>query len=98
MKRQFEPEDIEFLAIALLKLFKLQKDSKDQDDDPYMDVQGLAGYLGIDESLIKRQIKRGMPHEKNGNYIRFRKVLLVEWLKKELHYVGVRFPEKKEVR
>ena len=84
MKKMFEEEDIDFLAHAVVKLLnpKLQEDSTAQDYDPYIDMQGLAEYMGVDESMITRQIKRGLPYENNGNFIRFQKSLIIEWSKR----------------
>lgn len=85
MKSELEENDLRVIVHEVIKGIKpllLGKDSSDS--DVIFDAKGLAGYLGVKISWVRKHIvSHGLPNFKVGKYIRFRKSAIDQWIKSQ---------------
>ena len=66
------------------RLGPLLNNSHDSDDDKLMDVNGLAGYLGVTKQWVYEKTHlNAISHYKVGKYPRYRKSAINEWLSRK---------------
>ena len=86
MKTQFEKEDIQAIAEAVIEMLRplVKHNVKAKADGTVFDVQGLAHYLKVDESWIYKQVSlKAIPYFKCGKYTRFKRSAIDRWVEGE---------------
>ena len=77
MKISFEEEDIQNIATTVAEIIieKLNGNfPKKKEDDPFLTVDELAGYLKVKKNWIYQKVhSRDIPYHKIGKQLRFRK-------------------------